>query len=352
MLNRITTIIEDKQLLPEEQFGFRQEHSTKHQLYRLVKYVKQNFEFKKSTGLVILDIEKAFDSIWHKGLLHKLYLMNFPINIIKIFESFLANRTFFVKINEHHSTTHNILAGVPQGSSLSPVLYNLFTSDFPKSNIAELALFADDTAIFYADVDPNIITNALENYIKIILEYFKRWKIKTNYSKSQAIFLTKRRAVRFLPQRNITINNSEIVWTDEVKYLGLTLDKTLIFKKHTVNSCLKAQKYIKIVYPLIHRKSHLNIKNKLLIYKCIFRPIMLYAGEVWGNCSECHIKKLQITQNKILKLIYNLPFFYNTDRLHSKCKIKTIKDTLINMKSKFITNCEHSNSTLIAQLHT
>lgn len=352
ILNRLNVFIEDKNLLPDEQFGFRRSHSTIHQLQRVVQHTKTNFKNKKSTGMIILDIEKAFDSIWHKGLLHKLYTMNIPINLIKIIQSFLLNRSFYVKINKESSTVHNIPAGVPQGSSLSPVLYNLYISDFPSSTNTELALFADDTAIFHSHEDPNVIINALESYVTTILEYFKRWKIKTNYSKTQAIFLTKRRALRYLPQRNISINNTEIFWSDEVKYLGLTLDKTLIFKKHTDHTCIKTQKYIKILYPLIHRKSYLNLKNKLLVYKCIFRPIMLYAGEVWGDCSICHTNKLQITQNKVLKLIYDLPFFYNTDRLHMKCNIKTIQDTLISMKSKFITRCQNANNVFIQNLNT
>lgn len=350
ILNRLNNIISDKQLIPNEQFGFRHGHSTCQQLKRVVNHIKNGFKLKKSTGLVVLDVEKAFDSIWHNGLIHKLKVLDIPDNLIKLIQSFLFNRSFFVKIKHSFSSIHKIPSGVPQGSSLSPVLYNLYTSDFPITDNSNIALFADDTAIFYTHENPNYILSNLENTLTNVLSYFHRWKIKTNNSKTQAMFFTRRRAPRFLPDRKLKIHNTEIEWSNDIKYLGLVLDKTLTFKNHTKNQCIKAQKYIKILYPLIHRKSTLNIKNKLLIYKSIFRPIILYASEVWGECAETYIKQLQITQNKCLKLIYNLPFFYSTRLLHEKCQITTISNALQNTKLKFISRCEQSNNQLIVNL--
>lgn len=351
ILNRLNIFIEDNEILPDEQFGFRSNHSTTQQLSRVVKHIKSNFNTKKSTGMVVMDIEKAFDSIWHDGLLHKMINLNIPVQIVKIIKSFLSNRSFFVKIKKIVSKSHQIPAGVPQGSSLSPVLYNLFTCDFPTFEDVEIALFADDTAIYSSHTFPNEIINNLESCVATLITYFTRWKIKVNISKTQTIFFTKRRALRYLPQRNINFNNIELNWKTDIKYLGLTLDKSLLFSNHILNSRDKANKYIRILYPLINRKSKLNIKNKLLIVKCIFRPMLLYAGEVWGEAAETHIKKLQIIQNKCLKLIYNLPFYYNTLRLHAIDKIPTIKTTLSEKKTKYISRCNNSLNTLVANLH-
>lgn len=181
--------------------------------------------------------------------------------------------------------------------------------------------------------------------------YFIKWKIKVNENKTQSIFFTRRRATRYLPNRNITLANTEIEWSPEIKYLGMILDKKLTFKNHCTYSNERAQKYIRILYPLINRKSTLNIHNKRLIIKCIFLPMLLYAGQVWGKCAPTHIKPLQITQNKLLKLIYNLPYYYSTELLHTNSNFLKIEHTLNNMLHKFESSCQHSDNPLINTLY-
>lgn len=351
LLNGLIMHMELFNILPDFQFGFRRGHATVHQLSRVIGDLKDAQNLKKSTGLIALDIEKAFDSVWHNGLIHKMQTLNFPVTIIKIIFSFLRNRSFFVQISEASSSNYNIVAGLPQGSCLSPILYNIYTSDFPTCNTVKVALFADDTALYCSNIDPNYIIMKLENELINILNYFKKWKIKINETKSQAIFLTKRRAQRYLPDRQIKFGNNEIDWKSELKYLGLIIDKQITFKNHCLYSNERAQKYIRILYPFINRKSKLNIHNKKLIFKCIFRPMLLYAGEVWGDCAETHTKSIQTTQNKILKLIYNLPFYYSTHRLHILSNTQLINQSLSLMKHKFIHKCQFSDNTLIQMLH-
>ena len=110
--------------------------------------------------MVTFDIEKAFDSVWHKGLLHKLFLLKFPLYIIKIIQSFLFKRSFYVSINNHKSKIFQILAGVPQGSVLSPTLYNIFTSDLNITS-SEKAFFADDTCLYKSAKSPGKIIKHL-----------------------------------------------------------------------------------------------------------------------------------------------------------------------------------------------
>jgi hypothetical protein len=97
---------------------------------------------------VFLDIEKAFDTLWHPGLLYKLSTMEFSTNLIKLIGSFLSQRKFRVSVEGEMITPRDIKAGVPQDSVLPPTLYNLYINDTPQTTGVNLALFADDTSLY------------------------------------------------------------------------------------------------------------------------------------------------------------------------------------------------------------
>ena len=350
LLHRINRHIDNNNIIPNHQFGFRKAHSTTHQLYRVVKLIKTNLSKHKSTGMITLDIEKAYDTIWHNGLIHKLLKFKFPLPLIKIIKSFLSDRYFYVQIYSAKSELFQIPAGLPQGSSLSPILYNVYTSDLKTPKNTTLAQFADDTNIMTYHTRPKPIIDTLEKAYRNILNYYYKWKIKINDAKSDSIFFTRRRAKRFLPHRQLQLNNHKIDWSKSIKYLGIELDKTLTFSNQVQYTKLKTLKLIKTLYPFINRKSKLNHENKLLIFKSIFHPVLLYASPVWGNCANTHLHSLQTTQNKILRLILNKPFYYKTSKLHIKTKIKLLQDTISIRTQKFISKCIHSNNPLISNI--
>ena len=125
MLQSRNEYTETNNIIKNEQFGFRKEHSTVHQVKRIVNFISNNKSTRKRTGLVLLDVEKAFDSIWHNGLIFKLNKFGYPIYLQKMVQSFLSERSFVVNIGTEYSSPHNIPAGVPQGSVLSQI-FNLY----------------------------------------------------------------------------------------------------------------------------------------------------------------------------------------------------------------------------------
>jgi len=119
----------------------------------------------------MLDVEKAFDRVWHQGLLYKMDKLNFPAYLIKIVSSFLKNRSFHVEIRGKKSPNFSIPFGVPQGAVLSPTLYNIYIHDVPKISSTELALFADDTAFYCISSRASVIEEALKSHAQAIQEY-------------------------------------------------------------------------------------------------------------------------------------------------------------------------------------
>lgn len=109
---------------------------------------------------------------------------------------------------------------------------------------------------------------------------------------------------------------------------------------------------IKIMYPFINRRSTLNLDNKLIIYKVIFQALMLYGAPVWAQCAVSHINKLQVMQNKILKMILNLPRHFSTLELRSRANVMPISVKLRIMTDKFYEKCSIIDNPLIRQLAT
>lgn len=349
---KIVSFIEENNILPQQQFGFRAEHNTVQPLVRIKNIVKNNFSNGRSTAMVLLDIRAAFDTVWHDALVHKLKSVGLNRSLVRVISNFLSNRTFRVFVGDQHSNEYDIPAGCPQGSCLSPILYNIYTHDFPPLMGCESSIFADDTAILSSGtISADILTN-LQNAVDSITEYFNRWKILINSTKTNAIFFTRKRKSIFLPQSKIRVGNADIDWLPYVKYLGVMLDRGMIFNEHVSYTIHRINLTTRILYAFINRKSDLSMDNKMLIFKLIFQSILFYGAPVWHDASDCHIKRLQIAQNKLLKMIYNLPYFFSTSRLHSLHNVPYVKDKINIVTNRFFEKCSYSQFQLINALST
>ncbi|CAD6232842.1 GSCOCG00007009001-RA-CDS, partial [Cotesia congregata] len=185
ILNRIKTFENDNQILIGEQFGFRERRSTVHQLARITDYISTNFNINKSTAMTLLDMEKAFDTVWHKGLIYKLITLKFPTYLIKLINCYLTNRHFRVNFNNTLSNLQPSVAGVPQGSILGPTLFLYYINDLPKNEKTNTALFADDTAIYVASWNKKQAIKHLQERLDNIANFFDKWKLKLNNTKTE-----------------------------------------------------------------------------------------------------------------------------------------------------------------------
>ncbi|GFU09995.1 RNA-directed DNA polymerase from mobile element jockey [Trichonephila clavipes] len=132
-------------------------------------------------------------------------LSKFPTYLIKIIHSFLENRTFKVKLNNVLPSQRPILASIPQGSILSPALYNIYTCDFPTNNNITVCLFADDAAILYTRNTVEEAINLTQNYILKLQIWLTKWRIVLNTEKSHAIYSGKPDlTIALLPFKSLT----------------------------------------------------------------------------------------------------------------------------------------------------
>lgn len=348
---RLVDFASQNNIINHQQFGFRKEHSTVHQIKRVTNFIECNKRNRKSTGVIFLDIEKAFDTIWHDGLLYKLNTFNFPIYLQKIIRSFLMNRSFVVFVDGEFSGEKPVPAGLPQGSVLSPTLYSLYTSDVIVRRNQEAAFYADDSAFVCRGKVSNAIIKRMQESLTSSQKYFDRWKIKVNDSKTQAMIFPYNKSPKRLPTRFLYGSGGIIPIKDDIKYLGIVLDKKLKFKQHVNYICDKAIKCGRALYPILNRRSKLNQKNKLLLYSMCIRPILTYGCQVWFHkTAKTHSKRLQIIQNKNLKIIHRLPPRYPTDLLHSRLNYKKIITFANDLTLSFNEKCRLSNYETIRNL--
>ncbi|VVC34751.1 Reverse transcriptase domain [Cinara cedri] len=154
ILKRIMPIINEKHILPDTQFGFRNSHSTIHQIHRLVDTISLTLEKKYYCPTVFLDVAQAFD------------------------RSYLENRHFATRVGIETSEVSPIIAGVPQGAILSPILFNIYSADQPTTPNTSVAEFADEKAIFTTHSDPTTASNYLQNHLNLLSTWYTKWRIK------------------------------------------------------------------------------------------------------------------------------------------------------------------------------
>lgn len=291
--------------LRAEQHGFRDSHSTTLQLARVLHYLASELNRGRYTVGVFLDIEKAFDRVWHEGLLFKLLDAGVPPMIGQIVASFLEDRRFFVSVENAHSQTKAISAGVPQGSCLSPVLYALYTNDIPtlEGHLEEgvedvvLALYADDSAYFASSRKIELACRKMQRLLDLLPPWLDKWRTAVNVGKTTALLTTRSR--RPTP---LQLRGRDIEWQSTVKYLGCNIDCSLRMVpmvQHCINRAKAARAMLRPVL-----SSSLPLRAKLRVYKAYVRSRLTYAAPAWyALLSKTQKARLQRFQNISLRVI-------------------------------------------------
>ena len=240
----------DNNLISDKQSGFIKGDSTINQLLSITHMIQSAFDFDppKEVRSIYLDISKAFDKVWHSGLIHKLKQNGIQGNMLHILSSFLTNRYQRTTLNGKTSSWSSIEAGVPQGSVLGPLLFLIYINDITDGLKSEVRIFADDTSLFVVVDDPIASYEILNHDIKLIEKWANQWKMSFNPDVSkppiEIVFSTKNIKPNHPP---LFFNGIMVDSVDEHKHIGLTLDKKLTFHSHVKESIKKANKGIGIM---------------------------------------------------------------------------------------------------------
>ena len=227
MTKRLMSWAEKTDKLPTEQSGFRKHHSTNDKLFELTQAVCQAQRLSRRVGAIFLDIEKAFDRVWHNGLRH----MNAPALLLRWISSFLRDRTVKVRILGRTSRKIAINYGVPQGSPISPLLFLLYMSKLPKPlPNTHRSFFADDFMIY---TESSITQSHLihQTSMDALTLFNSDHRIILSCNKSVRLLFERRKSNKLKPQ-DVTYNGQVIPSSSSFNFLGITFDSALTFRSH------------------------------------------------------------------------------------------------------------------------
>ena len=186
----------------------------------------------------------------------------FPLYLVALLYSYITERSFRVKVEAATSNMQKTHAGVPQGTVLSPILFNLYTADIPKYPSTSLAIFADDVLVSASSFYAKVARSHIQNHLHYLLPWYAKWKLKINENKCECTILT-RKFTNHIINIPITINNTQVPPAKKLKYLGVILDSRLRFASHTSYILQKGFLAMQNLYAILAPRSPLSPRNKL-----------------------------------------------------------------------------------------
>ena len=285
ILSRLLFFLESNSILSLRQAGFRPGRSTLDQIVYLSQSISDGFikpRLGSWTILSTIDFSKAFDSVWHPALFHKLVSAGLPPCFARWTQSFLSDRRACVVFQNHKSRFFRVCRSVPQGSVLGPVLFSLFTNDLPASLPSSIScsLYADNLAIWSSSPSVPIAVETTPGALFRLERWFEYWCLPLNPSKCEASFFSVDPHQAHL-QPNLLLLSSRLRCNPTPTFLVVTFDRTLSFTKHV--SPLKAKFFprLKALHCISAFSWGPSKESLSVLYKSFLRPLLTYASPGW-----------------------------------------------------------------------
>ena len=295
--------LESHDLLNPNQSGFRPGDSTINQLLSITHTIFKAFDCNPPLDVrsVYLDISKAFDRVWHEGLIYKLKRCGVSGQLLFLIQSFLNDRKQRTVLNGQSSNWGDISAGVPQGSILGPLFFLVYINDLSVGLKCNVKLFADDTSLFTVVEDSNTAASDMNHDLDLISQWAHAWRMTFNPDpQKQAVELTFSRKKIETDHPMILFNDIPVKKVSEHKHLGIILDSKLSFSVHIKSAISKTRKGIGL---LKYLSSYLPRHTLNELYKLYVRPHLDYGDVIYHIPAKlCNFSQNIILPNLMEKL--------------------------------------------------
>ena len=295
----VYNFFKDNFLISIYQSGFLPGRSTTTQLTELFHIFNQHVSDGKEIRVVFLDIQKAFDCVWKKGLIYKLQNYGIKGKLLAWFVDYLGNRMQRVILNGQYSEWSTLKAGVPQGSVLGPLLFLIFINDITfVIEHCKIRLFADDTCLFIT-VDNRIdaaekINKDLEN----ITSWSNKWLVNFSPPKTKSLIISNKKNLHTHPKLNL--NGTDIEEVKFHKHLGVYITQNLRWNNHIDDIVIKSSKKLDIMKAL---KYKLDRKSLEIIYTSFILSVIDYADILYAGTYDSDLCKLDKIQVEAMRVV-------------------------------------------------
>lgn len=290
--------LETNKILVHYQHGFRSAHSCETQLITSLEDMARTLDHTKQMDVLILDFEKAFDTVAHSRLLDKLTFYGIRDELHLWIKTWLTQRSQRVVVNGETSASSHIKSGVPQGTVLGPLMFLLFINDIGE-NISEgtnLKLFADDS-LLYRQVDGKDQSDALQRDLDVLAEWSQTWQLKFNLKKCYHLTITRKKSPYM---SNYRIQDHILEVKDQQSYLGVELRPNLRWDKHICKITGKANQSLGFVRRNFSRCPQLVKKQAVC---ALVRPHLEYAATSWDPYHKQDIQALEMVQRRAARFV-------------------------------------------------
>lgn len=279
--------------------------------------------------------------------------MKIPDYIINWTKSFLDNRQFKVKVNNSTSNLGKILAGVPQGAIISPLLFLIYINDIPqrdKSNQSGSELYADDLASFFIYGEDSRLASSINIYLNKLEKWLKKWKFKVSAEKCSYIIFSK---IKQGKHYNLRLNNKMIPYCSEPKFLGITFDEKIKFDSHFRMIRKRCFERLKVIKILANKKWRLKQETLVSIYKTLVRSIIDYSSPIYNQINNDLKEHIAVVQNSAIRSIFKKDYLTSREILNKigeENKLCTIENRMYNLSKSYFMKAIEVNNPLIIKI--
>ena len=269
----------------------------------------------KKIRVVFCDICKAFDRVWHPGLLHKLKASGVSGTLLDWFENYLSERRQRVVLPGTISNWVYIKAGVPQGFIIGPLLVLIFINDIVNDIGSNIRLFADDTSLYIIVDNPQTSAETLNADLEKVSAWAKTWLVSFNPLKTESLIIT--REIHKTIHPPILMQNQQIQEVTSHKHLGLYISNDCSWHDHITYIKDKAWGRINVMRKL---KYKLDRKSLETIYTAFIRPLLEYGSVTWDNCTQYEKQKLEKIQTEAARIATGTTKLMSLQSLYNETK--------------------------------
>jgi ribonuclease HI/exonuclease III len=355
---RLIHFCDKNDIIPIEQAGFRRGRCTVDHLVKLTCHIKKQFAHRKSTLATFFDIKKAYDQVWHARLLYKLKNIGLSGYIYSYIKNFLSNRLIRTRVGKVYSSFSKIDMGIPQGSVIAPLLFNILIFDLPKalSKNTNVVQYADDIAIW---INTSLRKNSKKRVVKYVETLYQAEIDRVNLfmienglrlssEKTCLMLFNNGQNPKCLPQ--FELNGMSLQYETIVKFLGVYLSPKLNWKYHINHIISKARKRLNF-FKLItsHTWSH-DTKNLLHLAISLVRSKLIYGQEVYFSASKSLLKQIQSIDSKAIKLALGVPVHTNTINTYKEVGVLPLSNQRMLAVSKYFLRSQSIRNSLSDEL--